>query len=152
MISGRTLGKFQLCGVQRMLRVWGAFRGWRWEALLIRCGAKWKHDLCVHEMLEELHPDLCPCSSEICIISWNCRIITVGKDHKDGQSNPIASHRAHSHVPQCHISTVLNPSRDGDPTTPWADCATASPPFERFLQTSNLNLSWCQLRPLPFII
>jgi len=37
-------------------------------------------------------------------------------------TNPKPSHPTMptDHIPQCHVSAVLNTSRDGDPTTPWA--------------------------------
>ena len=52
----------------------------------------------------------------------------VGKDLSDPRPQctpPMPT----GHVPQCHIYTVLNTSKDSDPTTPWAACVNASPLF-----------------------
>jgi len=47
-------------------------------------------------------------------------LFRLEKTSKLSKTNPHPSHRAHHHVPQCHVSIALNTSRDGDPTTPWA--------------------------------
>ena len=46
-----------------------------------------------------------------------------------------------AHVPQCHISTVLSTSRDGDSVTPWKLCLCLTTLLsKKFHLIPNLNL------------
>ena len=58
-----------------------------------------------------------------------------------------------NHVSQCHIYSFLEHLQglQVTPPPPWAACASASPLFQKkkFLLIFNLNLPWCNLRPLP---
>ena len=46
-------------------------------------------------------------------------------------SNPNPPHRAHSHVSGATFHQLRNTFSDGDPTTPWATCASAAQLFLR---------------------
>ena len=59
-----------------------------------------------------------------------------------------------SHVPKCHIYSLLNTSRDGDSTTSlgslFQGLITLS--VKNFFLISNLNLLWCNFRPFPLVL
>ena len=92
------------------------------------------------------------------IWEMNHRIIEswVGKDLWNHQVQPSTQHH-HSYktISRSTTSThFLNTSRDGDSTTflgSLFQCLTTLS-VKKFFLISNLNLPWCNLRPLPLIL
>ena len=80
--------------------------------------------------------------------------------NNDNWKRPLRSPPNHAHltmpaarIPQCHIPTALNTSRDGDPILPGQLCHCITALWEKkdFLIPS-LTLPWCKVRPSPPIL
>jgi len=88
----------------------------------------------------------------------NYRIVRVGRDHRRSFSPTPCSEQRNLQLYQAlraWSSLTLNVSpRMGHPPPLWATCATASPPYckKAFFLTSNLNLSFFNLKSSPLVL